>query len=210
MIKGLLGKKIGMTQIIDENGVFVPVSVIQAGPCVVIQKKSPDKDNYWALQMGLVEAKPKKNPTKPILGHFKQANIPPTRFLREIRFEREPEQKVGDKLYADVFAKGEKVKVTGLSKGKGFQGVVKRHNFGGGRKTHGARFHREPGSIGSSAWPSKVIKGKRMPGRMGHDRVTVRNLEVVQVSKEENYLLIKGAVPGAKGTYLIIQNLERG
>ncbi len=206
MTKGLLGKKLGMTQIIDENGLFVPVTVIQAGPCVVVQKKTIDKDGYWAVQLGLVEAKPRKNPSNPIKGHFKKINIPPTRYLREIRYTEEPELKTGEKIYADVFEKGETAVVTGISKGKGFQGVVKRHGFGGGRKTHGSRFHKQPGSIGASADPSRVYKGKKMPGRTGNERVTLKSVKIVEVSKDENYILVRGSVPGVKGSYITIRN----
>ncbi len=206
MTKGLLGKKLGMTQIIDENGLFIPVTVIQAGPCVVVQKKTINKDGYWALQLGLVEAKPRKSPTKQIRGHFKNINIPPTRYLKEIRFKEEPELNTGEKIYADIFEAGETAVLTGTSKGKGFQGVVKRHGFGGGRKTHGSRFHKQTGSIGASADPSRVYKGKKMPGRMGNERVTLKSVRIVEVSKDDNYILVRGAVPGVKGSYVIIRN----
>lgn len=206
MNKGILGKKLGMTQIIDESGIFIPVTLIQAGPCVVVQKKTLDKDGYWALQLGLIENKPMKRPSNPIQGHFKKTNVPPTKYSKEIRFADEPEYKVGDKIFADLFEKGDTVLVTGTSKGKGFQGVVKRHGFHGGRKTHGSKFHKRPGSIGASADPSRVYKGKRMPGRMGNHRVTLKSVKVVEISKEDNYLLLKGGVPGVRGSYVIIRN----
>lgn len=206
MVKGILGKKLGMTQVIDEDGAFIPVTLIQAGPCVVVQKKTIDNDGYWALQLGMVEAKPMRKPSNPVKGHFKKINIPPTRFLKEIRYKGEPELKVGDKIYADVFEKGETAVLTGTSKGKGFQGVVKRHGFHGGRKSHGSRFHKQTGSIGASADPSRVYKGKKMPGRMGNERVTLKSVKIVEVSRDDNYILVRGSVPGVKGSYVVLRN----
>ncbi len=206
-MEGIIGKKIGMTQTFDENGNVIPVTVIQAGPCAVIQTKSTDKDGYAAVQLGFIEPTPKKRPNKPTLGHFKASEVPPTRILREFRFDGSAEVKPGDQFTVDIFQVGEKLHITGTSKGKGFAGVVKRWGFHGGRKTHGSMFHRAPGSIGASAYPSRVTKGKKMPGQMGNERRTVQNLTVVETDQEQNLLLVKGAVPGAKGGYLIIKKV---
>lgn len=205
MVEGIIGKKIGMTQIFDEEGNVIPVTVIKAGPCTVIQKKTKDKDGYEALQLGLVEEKPKKHPNKPEQGHFKKSGSPVLKVLREVKYQGPVELKEGDQILVDIFEVGEKVHVVGISKGKGFQGVVKRHGFAGGDAAHGSMFHRAPGSIGASSFPSRVIKGMRMGGRMGGDRVTVRNLKVVQVDKENHLLLVKGAVPGANGGIVLIK-----
>ncbi|MGB9837099.1 MAG: 50S ribosomal protein L3 [Candidatus Saccharicenans sp.] len=205
MVEGIIGKKIGMTQIFDEEGNVIPVTVIKAGPCTVIQKKTKDKDGYEALQLGLVEEKPKKHPNKPEQGHFKKSGSPVLKVLREVKYQGPVELKEGDQVLVDIFEVGEKVHVVGISKGKGFQGVVKRHGFAGGDAAHGSMFHRAPGSIGASSFPSRVIKGMRMGGRMGGDRVTVRNLKVVQVDKENHLLLVKGAVPGANGGIVLIK-----
>jgi large subunit ribosomal protein L3 len=205
MVEGIIGKKIGMTQTFDETGLVVPVTVIQAGPCAVIQKKTPERDGYSAVQLGFVEDTPAKHPTKPALGHFKASEIPPTRVLREFRFDASAEIKPGDQFSVDMFQPGELVHVTGTSKGKGFAGVVKRWGFHGGRKTHGSMFHRAPGSIGASAYPSRVVKGKKMPGQLGSKKETVRKLLVVETDTEKNLLVLKGAVPGAKGGYLLIR-----
>lgn len=205
MVEGIIGKKIGMTQIFDEEGNVIPVTVIKAGPCTVIQKKTKEKDGYEALQLGLVEEKPKKHPNKPEQGHFKKSGSPVLKVLREVKYQGPEELKEGDQILVDIFEVGEKVHVVGISKGKGFQGVVKRHGFAGGDAAHGSMFHRAPGSIGASSFPSRVIKGMRMGGRMGGDRVTVRNLKVVQVDKENHLLLVKGAVPGANGGIVLIK-----
>lgn len=205
MVEGIIGRKIGMTQIFDEEGNVIPVTVIKAGPCTVIQKKTKDKDGYEALQLGLVEEKPKKHPNKPEQGHFKKSGSPVLKVLREVKYQGPVELKEGDQILVDIFEVGEKVHVVGISKGKGFQGVVKRHGFAGGDAAHGSMFHRAPGSIGASSFPSRVIKGMRMGGRMGGDRVTVRNLKVVQVDKENHLLLVKGAVPGANGGIVLIK-----
>jgi large subunit ribosomal protein L3 len=212
MIEGLIGKKIGMTQSFDADGNAIPVTVIKAGPCSVVQKKTVEKDGYSVLQLGLVEEKPARNPAKPRLGHFKKSNLPPTRVLREFRFSAETELKEGDQVYVDIFQPGEKVHVTGTSKGKGFQGVVKRWGFRGGRASHGSMFHRAPGSIGASSYPSRVTKGMRMGGHMGQDKITVRNLTVVKTDKENNLLMVKGAVPGPRGSTILIRkdNFEAG
>lgn len=205
MIEGLIGKKIGMSQSFDAQGNAVSVTVIKAGPCTVVQKKTREKDGYSALQLGLVEEKALKKPTRPVLGHFKKSGLPPTRILQEFRFQGGAEPKEGDQVLVDIFQAGEKVRVTGTSKGKGFQGVVKRHGFRGGRATHGSMFHRAPGSIGASSFPSRVLKGTRMGGHMGHARVSARNLTVILTDKENNLLVVKGAVPGRQGGTVLIK-----
>jgi large subunit ribosomal protein L3 len=204
-VKGIIGKKIGMTQVYAEDGRAIPATVLQAGPCVVVQRKSKDKDGYSAVQMGLVEARKTKRVTKAMKGHYDKAGLPPCHVLREFQVEDGAEVKVGDKVSVDLFAAGDSVHVTGISKGKGFQGVVKRHHFRGGAATHGSMFHRAPGSIGASAFPSRVLKGMRAAGHMGSDRVTVRNLEVVRVDAGNNVLVVRGAVPGASGGYVVIR-----
>jgi large subunit ribosomal protein L3 len=204
MVEGLIGKKIGMTQTFDPDGNVVPVTVIKAGPCTVIQRKTKDKDGYEAVQLGFVEDKGLKKTTKPRIGHFKKSGIPPVRVLREFRFAAQAEIKEGDQVLVDIFKEGDKVYITGTSKGKGFAGVVKRYHFRGGGAAHGSMFHRAPGSIGASSYPSRVVKGMRMGGHMGQDRVTVRGLEVVRTDPEQNLLVVKGAVPGARNGYLLI------
>jgi large subunit ribosomal protein L3 len=204
-VEGIIGKKIGMTQVYAEDGSAIPVTVIQAGPCVVVQRKSKEKDGYSAVQLGLVEDRKVKRVTKAMKGHFDKASLPPCRVLREFRVDGGDEAKVGDKVSVDQFAPGDTIVVTGTSKGKGFQGVVKRHHFRGGAATHGSMFHRAPGGIGASAWPSRVIKGMRAAGHMGAERVTQRNLQVVRVDAANNVLVVKGAVPGSGGGYLLIR-----
>ena len=195
---GILGKKIGMTTIFESNGNMVPCTVIEAGPCYVTQIKNKNKDGYSAVQIGF-EDKKEKNSSKPIIGIFKKINTPVQRFIREIRDHSTEDLKAGDVIKVDIFKEGDNVKVSGISKGKGFQGVVKRHGFAGGVRTHGqSDRERAPGSIGGSSYPSRVFKGQRMAGRMGNDRITVRNLKVVKVYSDSNLILIKGAVPGAK------------
>ncbi|MDH4196488.1 MAG: 50S ribosomal protein L3 [Candidatus Aminicenantes bacterium] len=205
MVEGLIGKKLGMSQQFDAEGNVVPVTIIQAGPCTVIQKKSPEKDGYAALQLGFVEGRGERRPKKPAAGHFKASGVPVVRRLQEVRCTAADEIKPGDQLFVDIFEVGEKVHVTGSSKGKGFAGVVKRHHFRGGGAAHGSMFHRAPGSIGASSYPSRVVKGMRMGGHMGAERTTVRNLIVVAADKENNLLVVRGAVPGAAGGYLIIR-----
>jgi large subunit ribosomal protein L3 len=205
MIEGLIGKKVGMTELLDEEGNVTAATVIKAGPCTVIQKKTKEEDGYSALQLGLVEEKPKKRPIKPLTGHFVKSGIPPTRILREFRFEEKSEVKEGDQFFVDIFKVGEKVDVVGTSKGRGFAGVFKRWGFKGGGGSHGSMFHRQPGSIGASSWPSRVMKGKRLPGHMGDQRTTVKNLTVIQADKENNLLVVKGACPGASSGYLLIK-----
>lgn len=204
-VQGIIGRKIGMTQVYTEDGRAIPATVIEAGPCVVVQRKSKEKDGYAAVQLGLVERRKIKRVTKPMKGHFEKAGIPPCRVLRELRIGEDAQVKVGDKLSVELFAPGDRVRVSGVSKGKGFQGVVKRHHFRGGAATHGSMFHRAPGSIGASAYPSRVLKGMRAGGHMGSDRVTVRNLQVVRVDAGNNLLVVRGAVPGAGGSYLVIR-----
>jgi large subunit ribosomal protein L3 len=203
-VQGIIGRKVGMTQVYAEDGRAIPVTVIEAGPCVVVQRKSKAKDGYSGVQVGLVERRKVKKVTKAMKGHFDKAGIPPCRVVREFPVEEGAEVKVGDKISVELFAPGDNVSVTGLSKGKGFQGVVKRHHFRGGAATHGSMFHRAPGSIGASAFPSRVLKGMRAGGHMGSDRVTVRNLKVVRVDAGNNIMVLNGAVPGAGGGYLVI------
>ncbi len=204
-MQGIIGRKVGMTQVYATDGRAIPVTVIQAGPCVVVQRKTTQKDGYEAVQLGLVEDRKVKKVTKAMAGHYAKAGLPPCRVLRELHVEDKDEVKVGDKISVDQFAPGDTISVVGTSKGKGFQGVVKRHHFRGGAATHGSMFHRAPGSIGASAFPSRVIPGMRAAGHMGSDRVTQRNLEVVRVDADNNILVVKGSVPGGGGGYLVIR-----
>ena len=205
MVTGLIGKKLGMTQIFASDGTVQPATVLKAGPCVVAQVKTVDGDGYEAVQLGFVEARPGKE-NKPTTGHFKKAGVPPTRIRREVRVKAGGETpKAGDTVNVSIFADGERVDVIGTSRGKGFQGVVKRHHFAGGRATHGSMFHRAPGSIGASSYPSRVVKGMRMAGHMGDRRVTVRNLQVIRVDAENNLLLVEGAVPGGPNAVVVIR-----
>jgi len=204
-VQGIIGRKVGMTQVYAADGRAIPVTVIQAGPCVVVQRKTKQKDGYEAVQLGLVEDKKVKHVTKAMAGHYKKADVPPCRVLRELEVEGKDEAKVGDKVSVDQFAPGDSINVVGTSKGKGFQGVVRRHHFRGGAATHGSMFHRAPGSIGASAFPSRVIPGMRAAGHMGADRVTQKHLEVVRVDAENNILVVKGSVPGGGGGYLVIR-----
>ena len=204
-MKGIVGRKVGMTQIFDADGTIHPATVIKAGPCVVVQAKTPQTDGYQAVQLGLVEERPAKV-GKPLAGHYKKAGIPPTRVRREVRVAPGAEPpKVGEQVLASIFANGERVDVIGTSRGKGFQGVVRRHHFGGGAATHGSMFHRAPGSIGASSYPSRVVKGMRAAGRMGGDRVTVRNLKVLRVDAENNLLMVEGSVPGGPNSVVVIR-----
>lgn len=206
MVTGIIGRKVGMTQLFDADGTVQPATVLKAGPCVVVQAKNAQNDGYEAVQLGLVEEKTPKV-TKPIAGHFKKANVPPTRVRREVRVAKGAEApKAGDQvLVGGLFAPGERVDVIGTSRGMGFQGVMKRHNFGGGAATHGSMFHRAPGSIGASSYPSRVVKGMRAAGHMGSTRVTTRNLRVVSVDAENNLLIVRGAVPGSANGYVLIR-----
>jgi large subunit ribosomal protein L3 len=205
MIQGLIGKKVGMTQIFREDGTVVPVTVVKAGPCLVVQKKTAAKDGYDAIQLGLVEERAPRNVTKALKGHFDRASVAPMRELAEFRIAEGDDIKPGDKVLADTFAENEHVDVEGWSKGKGFAGVVRRHHFAGGRATHGSMFHRAPGSIGASSDPSRVWPGHPLPGRMGGDRRTVLNLPVVRVVAEQNLILLRGAVPGARGGVVLVR-----
>ncbi|MCJ7611000.1 MAG: 50S ribosomal protein L3 [Candidatus Aminicenantes bacterium] len=205
MVEGLIGKKIGMSQSFDAQGNAYAVTVIQAGPCTVIQKKTKDKDGYASLQLGLVDPRPVRKPNKPQTGHFLKSGGPVLRVLREFSCTEPTELKEGDQVLVDIFAVGDAVDVTGTSKGKGFAGVVRRHGFAGGKDTHGSMFHRRPGSIGASSFPSRVTKGKRMAGQMGHDRITAKRLIVVELDKDNNLLVVKGAIPGPSGGYVLIR-----
>ena len=206
---GILGRKMGMTQIFVADGTVIPVTVIQAGPCLVVQRKTKSTDGYEAVQIGLVEGKPAK-PNKPQAGHFGKAGIAPVRKLEEFRLDSGEELKAGDEVKASMFTEKDYVDVVGTSKGKGYQGVMKRHNFRGGRGSHGSMFHRAPGSIGSSAYPSRVFKGMRMAGRMGGERVTTKNLQSVKIDAEQNLIYVRGAVPGPKSGYVAIRRAKRG
>jgi large subunit ribosomal protein L3 len=205
MNKGLIGKKLGMTQIFVEDGRRIPVTVVEAGPCVVVQKKTVAKDGYDAIQVGF-QQKDAAKATRPLVGHCKAAGQGVYQYLRELRMDDVDKYSVGDQLTADVFAVGDIIDVTGTSIGKGFQGVMKRWGFKGGRASHGSRFHRAPGSIGCSATPSRVFKNKKMPGQLGNTTVTVQKLQVVRVDLADNLLLIKGAIPGADNGLVLIKN----
>lgn len=204
MIGGLLGRKLGMTQIFKEDGTRVHVTVLEAGPCDILQIRTPEKDGYSALQLGFDDMK-EKRATRPQIGHAKKAGTGPKRFVREVAYDGEPPLEAGQALSVDVFEGAKKVDVVGISKGKGFQGPMKRWGFRGAPMTHGHTRHRPPGSIGASSFPSRVWKGKKMAGHMGQERVTVQNLEIVRVDKGRNLLLVKGAVPGANGGYVVIK-----
>ncbi|SFJ38085.1 50S ribosomal protein L3 [Thermoflavimicrobium dichotomicum] len=203
-MKGILGKKIGMTQIFNEDGVVIPVTVIQAGPCVVLQKKEQEKDGYEAIQLGFDEKK-EHRANRPELGHAKKANAKPQKFIREIRGVNLADYELGSLVKADIFSEGELVDVTGTSKGKGFAGAIKRHNQARGPMSHGSRYHRGPGSLGPIA-PNRVFKGQTLPGRMGGEKVTIQNLEVARVDAERNLILVKGSVPGPRNSYVIIKS----
>jgi large subunit ribosomal protein L3 len=211
MINGIIAKKVGMTQVFRSDGVVVPVTVLKAGPCVVVQRKTAAKEGYDAVQLGLVEFLNPKKVTKPMAGHFKKhGDVAPVRLLREVRLEgKSDEVKVGDKVLVDQFKPADKVDVVGTSKGRGFAGFVKRHHFRGGAATHGSMFHRAPGSIGASAFPSRVLKGMKAAGHMGVERVTVKNLQVVQVDVENHLLLVKGAIPGHEGAVVMVRKSQR-
>ena len=205
MVNGIIGRKVGMTQIFDADGTVHPATVIKAGPCVVVQAKTAQTDGYAAIQLGLVEERPAKV-GKPLAGHYKKAGVPPTRVRREIAEAPGSEPaKVGDQVLASIFNAGERVDIVGHGRGKGFQGVVTRHHFGGGAATHGSMFHRAPGSIGASSFPSRVVKGMRMGGRMGGQQTTVHNLKVLKVDVENNLLIVEGGIPGAPTAYVVIR-----
>jgi large subunit ribosomal protein L3 len=205
MVTGIIGRKVGMTQVFDADGTVHPATVIKAGPCVVVQAKTAQADGYEAVQLGLVEERPARV-GKPLAGHYKKANVPPTRVRREVKVVTGAETpKTGDQVLCSIFADGERVDVIGEGRGKGFQGVIKRHHFAGGAATHGSMFHRAPGSIGASSFPSRVIKGMRGPGRMGGGRVTTRNLKVLRVDADNHLLIVEGSVPGAPTSYVLIR-----
>jgi large subunit ribosomal protein L3 len=205
MVTGLIGKKVGMTQVFEGDGTVHPATVIKAGPCVVVQAKTTSTDGYESVQLGLVEERPAKV-GKPLAGHYKKAAVPPTRVRREVRLAPGGDPlKAGDQVLVSIFTNGERVDVTATSRGKGFQGVVRRHHFAGGAATHGSMFHRAPGSIGASSFPSRVIKGMRAAGRMGGGRVTIRNLKVLRVDPENHLLIVRGGIPGAPTGYVMIR-----
>jgi len=207
MIEGMIGIKLGMTQVFSAEGGVIPVTVLKAGPCVVVQKKNRQTDGYEAVQIGFVEPTAERKVSKALLGHFKKSNLAPTRRIREFKIVAEGDKiNVGDQITAaQVFQVDENVDVIGISKGKGFAGVMKRHHFRGGAASHGSMFHRAPGSIGASAFPSRTFPGMRAAGHMGAERVTVKNLQVVRLDAENNLLVVRGAVPGADGGYLVIR-----
>ena len=205
MKKGLIGKKIGMIQIFNEEGKVIPVTVIEAGPCVVSQVKTEETDGYNSIQLGFGAIKESKE-NKPDRGNFTKANIAPARYLREFRVDSIEDVKVGDELKADIFMAGDKIDIQGTSKGKGFQGVIKRHGQHRGPMGHGSMYHRRPGSMGSTSTPGRVFKGKKLPGHMGAETVTIQNLEVIKVDLDKNIILVKGSVPGAKGSILKIKS----
>jgi large subunit ribosomal protein L3 len=214
MINGIIGRKLGMTQLFAEDGTVTPVTVIKAGPCVVVQTKTATgKDGYNAVQLGLVEDNPikLKNVTKPLQGHFEKTGqgVPPTRVLKEIRLEGEADVNVGDQVKADLFADGDKIEVVGRSKGRGFAGTIKRHKFHRGPESHGSMSVRAPGSIGQSAYPSRVIKGTKSSGHMGDARVTVRGLTIAKVDAENNLIMVRGAVPGPNGSLVVVKKSKR-
>ena len=205
MVTGLIGKKVGMTQLFAADGSVVPATVLRAGPCVVVQAKTVQTDGYEAVQLGFVDSRPTKE-NKPSQGHFKKAGVPATRIRREVKLKAGGDPaKPGDQVNVSIFADGDRVDVIGTSRGRGFQGVVKRHHFSGGAMSHGSMFHRAPGSIGASSYPSRVVKGMRMGGHMGDARVTVRNLKVVRVDEGNNLLLVEGAVPGGPNAVVVIR-----
>lgn len=209
MVKGIIGKKVGMTQVFAPDGTVTAVTVIKAGPCVVVQKKTVNTDGYNAVQLGMVEERPPRKVNKPTEGHFKRAGVPPTRILREVRVEAsEDSTNVGDKVLVDIFNTDDVVEIIGKSKGRGFAGFIKRHGFAGGVATHGSMFHRAPGGIGASAYPSRVYKGTKMAGHMGNEQKTIKNLRVVAVDTENNLLMIHGAVPGPNGAYVLIKKAQ--
>src|SRR5215467_3487274 len=210
MSPGILGKKIGMTQVFRPDGQVVPVTLLKAGPCMVVQRKTPTTDGYDAIQLGLVEFVKPARINKPRTGHLKKANVEGAKFLRELGLRPgDDDLKPGDKVLVDQFKPKDKVDVIGVSKGRGFAGLVKRHHFRGGEGTHGSMFHRAPGSIGASSFPSRVLPGMRMGGHLGNNQTTVRNLEVVQVDTEDNVLVVKGAVPGPNGGYVLVRRSKR-
>ena len=209
MVNGLLGRKLGMTRVFTEDGRWIEVTLLEAGPCMIVQRKTTDRDGYNAVQVGFGEIKEARC-NKPLAGHFAKAGITAKRVLREFRIDASSDLKPGDEIGTDMFKVGDHVDVSGTSKGKGFAGVIKRHGMKGGPGSHGSHFHRAPGSIGQSADPSKVYKGKRLPGRMGNAKVTTQNLEVVTVDAEKNLIAVRGAVPGANGGLVVLKHSVKG
>lgn len=209
MVTGIMGKKLGMTRVFAEDGHWIPVTVLEAGPCTVVQRKTAETDGYEAVQLGYGEVKEKRC-TKPMKGHFSKAGIAPKRTLREFPISGDSELKAGDEVGVSIFAAGDAIDVVGTSKGKGFQGVQKRHGFGGGPGGHGSMFHRRPGAVGACATPSKILKGKKMPGQMGRKRITVKNLEIVQIDEDRNLVIVRGAVPGANGGEIVLRKSRKG
>src|SRR5271156_7239520 len=210
MSPGILGKKIGMSQVFRADGQVVPVTLLKAGPCVVVQRKTPTSDGYDAVQLGLVEFAKAARATKAVAGHLKKASADGVKYLREIKMRPgDDDLKQGDRVLVDQFKPTDKVDVIGVSKGRGFTSIIKRHHFKGGPEPHGSMFHRAPGSIGASSFPSRVFPGMKMAGRLGTARVTIRNLEIVEVDAEENVLLVKGAVPGPNGSYVMVRRTKR-
>lgn len=207
MPKGILGRKVGMTQIFTGNGLAIPVTVIEAGPCLVVQKRTPEKDGYKAIQIGFGE-KRERLFTKPLKGHFNKSGVRPLRYLRELRVDDPGVYEVGQEIKADIFAQGEKVDVVGTSKGKGFAGAIKRHGFHRGPMSHGSKYHRGSGSLGAKG-PARVYKGRKLPGHLGAERVTVTNLEIIRVDGERNLLAVKGAIPGPKGGLVLVKPSTR-
>ena len=205
MKKAILATKVGMTQIFDENGKFIPVTVLQAGPCTVLQVKTVETDGYDAVQLGYLEKKERRT-NKPDKGHFDKAGVTPKRHIKEFRLENASEYETGKEVKVDIFTAGDRIDVSGTSKGKGFQGVIKRHNHGRGPMAHGSKHHRTPGAMAGASYPGKVFKGKKLPGQMGNENVTVQNLEVVRVDAENNLLLVKGAIPGPKKAVVYIKD----
>lgn len=210
MSPGILGKKIGMTQVFGPDGEVIPVTMLKAGPCVVVQRRNPQSDGYNAVQLGLMEYVKPSRINRPANGHLKKANTDGVRYLRELKLRPgDDDLKTGDKVLVNEFKPRDKVDIVGVSKGRGFAGVVKRHHFRGSDATHGSMFHRAPGSIGASSFPSRVFPGMRMAGHMGVQRVTVRNLEVVEVDEDDNVMMVKGAVPGPNGGYVVVRRAKR-
>ena len=205
MVTGIIGRKVGMTQVFLPDGTVVPATVIKAGPCVVVQSKDTQTDGYAAVQLGLVDPRPSKE-NRATTGHYKKAGVPATRVRREVKLVKGAEApKTGDQILVDIFKAGQQVDVIGTGRGKGFQGVMKRHGFAGGAATHGSMFHRAPGSIGASSFPSRVVKGMRAAGRMGGGRVTIHNLKVLRVDPENHLLIVEGGIPGAPSSYVIVR-----
>ena len=209
MIQGIIGKKIGMTQLFDEESVMVVATLIEAGPCYVVSKKTAERDGYEAVQIGFGENKPQRY-NKAMTGHFKKSKVPPMKILKEFRVEKTEDYKPGDEIKADIFNTGDVLDVTGVSKGKGFSGTMKRYGFSGGPNSHGGMAHRSPGSIGQASYPGRVFKGIKMSGRMGGENVTVQGVKVVSVDPEKNLLVVKGSIPGPNGGTLLLKRTTKG